>query len=210
MLFVAALATTLFMASSAGAGSVQQQDRTGGPLANQFCGLCHSTGAFNPSINVKVLDGDTEVMAYQPGETYTLRITINADEGAVGYGFQAVALTGGDNLQAGSFTAGTGTQVTTLNGRDYVEHSMRSASNTFEVQWQAPTTGLDDIRFYAAGVAANGNGTNAGDGAARLTAPLVLTSTKRIPELAASLTAFPNPVTDALHLQISIEQHTDA
>ena len=182
ILFSVALATTLFMASSSGAGNVQQQDRTGGPLSSQFCGLCHATGAFNPSINVQVLDGEDAVSVYQPGQTYTLRVTITADEGAVGYGFQAVALTGADNLQAGSFTAAMGTQVVTLNDRDYVEHSQRSAANVFEVQWQAPTTGLDDVRFYAAGVAANGNGTSANDGAARLTEPVVLTSLNRIPE----------------------------
>lgn len=210
VLFFAALTATFFMASSSGAGSVQQQDRTGGPLANQFCGLCHATGAFNPSINVEVLDGETAVTTFQPGTTYTLRVTINAEEGAAGYGFQAVALTGSENLQAGSFTAGMGTQVVTLDGRDYVEHSQRSANNVFEVQWQAPTTGLDDIRFYAAGVAANGNGTSGGDGAAQLGEPVVLTNTRRIPELATRLTAFPNPAVDQLQLLVDLDENTDA
>lgn len=205
----------VFLGSSSGPGAVQGQDRTGGPLSANFCGMCHASGAFNPSINVKILQDGNEVNGYIPGETYTMQVTINADMGAQVYGFQAVALSGTDNDQAGSWTPATGTQVTPLNDRDYIEHSQRSESNVFEIEWTAPASSVGEIRFYSAGVAAdNGGNGSGGDGAARLEDPVVLADlsvgTRDLPELAANLNAFPNPVADQLNLQIELEEATDA
>lgn len=202
------------MGSSSGPGSVQGQDRTGGPLANGYCGNCHGAGAFNPSIDVQILDNGTEVQVYEAGVTYQMRVTIDADAGAAEYGFQAVALAGATDEQAGSFAAGAGTQVVSLGGRDYVEHSSPNSDNTFEVDWTAPSSGLGDIRFYAAGVAANNAAGSGGDGAVFLTNPVTLqdmtVSTNDIPELAAALTVFPNPVQDQLNVQLDLDHGTEA
>ena len=204
----------IFLGASSGPGAVQGADRTGGPLANGFCGTCHGAGAFNPTIDVQLLQDGSEVNGYMPGETYTMRVTINADMGAQVYGFQAVALSGADNVQAGSWTPVMGTQVTPLNGRNYIEHSQRSQSNTFNIEWTAPATSVGEISFYAAGVAANNAQGSGGDGGDALDAPVVLadlsTSTNDLPELASSLRAFPNPVVDQLNLQMDLEQASDA
>lgn len=207
----------VFLAASSGAAEVQGADRTGGPLATSgegsYCQMCHAAGAFNPSMTVEMLDGSTPITGYTPGQTYTMRVTVNADAGAQVYGFQAVALNGADNDQAGSFTATAGNQVIPLNGRQYIEHSQRSQSNVFEVQWTAPASGIGDVRIYSASVAANNAAGSGGDGAARLNSPLVLsdiTSTRDLPALATRLNAFPNPVVDQLNLQVDITERSDA
>ena len=204
----------IFLGSSSGPGAVQGQDRTGGPLANGFCGNCHAAGAFNPSMNLELLQDGDVVMGYMPGETYTMRVTVNADAGAQVYGFQAVALSGADNVQAGSWTPASGTQVTPLGGRDYIEHSQRSESNMWEVEWTAPENSTGDISFYAAAIAANNASGSGGDGATFLNSPIVLNdltvSTNDLPELANSINIFPNPVADQLNLQVEVEQTTDA
>lgn len=204
----------IFLGSSSGPGAVQGQDRTGGPLANGFCGNCHAAGAFNPSMSLELLKDGNAVMGYMPGETYTMRVTITADAGAQVYGFQAVALSGDDNVQAGSWTPPMGTRVTPLNGRDYIEHNQRSESNIFEVEWTAPANGVGNISFYSASVSANNMSGSGGDGATRLENPVVLNdltvSTNDLPELANSINIFPNPVADQLNLQVEVEEATDA
>lgn len=214
MLSLLLSAAVVFLGSSSGPGAVQGQDRTGGPLSNGFCGNCHAAGAFNPTINVQLLQDGNEVNGYMPGETYTMRVTIDASMDAQVYGFQAVALSGSGNSQAGNWTPPTGAQVTTLDGRDYIEHSQRSQSNTFEIDWTAPPTSVGDISFYAAGVAANNAQGSGGDGSDALDAPVVLTdlstSTNDLPELASSLRAFPNPVVDQLNLQLDTEEASNA
>lgn len=214
MSFLLLSAAVIFLGSSSGPGAVQGQDRTGGPLANGFCGNCHAANAFNPTIDVKIFQGGSEVDGYMPGETYTMQVTINADAGAQVYGFQAVALSGADNVQAGSWTEAMGTQVTTLSDRDYIEHNQRSDSNVFEVEWTAPSTSVGAISFWSAGIAANNAQGSGGDGAARLTDPVVLADlsvgTNDLPELAENLKVFPNPALDELSVQLEVEQATDA
>lgn len=204
----------IFLGSSSGPAAVQGQDRTGGPLSNGFCGNCHAAGAFNPSIDVKLLQDGNEVQGYMAGETYTMQVTISADMGAQVYGFQAVALAGGDNEQAGSWTETTGTQIVNLENRDYIEHNQRSESNVFEVEWTAPAASAGEVSFYAAGIAANNAQGSGGDGAAALMAPVVLAdlsvNTNELPELANNIKAFPNPVADLLNLQLEVDEATDA
>jgi hypothetical protein len=214
MLFFVLSCGILFLGNSSGPGAVQGKDRTGGPLAEGFCGNCHAAGAFNPTMTLELLKDGVVVNGYQAGENYMMRVTVSADAGAQVYGFQAVALAGADNEQAGSFSPVTGTQVTTLNDRDYIEHSERSTSNTFEIPWTAPSASAGEVKFYAASVAANNANGSGGDGAVFLTSPIVLTdltvSTRELPALATRLNAFPNPVVDQLNLQVEVEATSDA
>ncbi len=214
MLFFVFSCGVLFLGNSSGPGAVQGQDRTGGPLSNGFCGNCHAVGAFKPTMTLELLKDGAVVTGYEAGENYTMRVTVNADEGAQVYGFQAVALVGADNEQGGSFTSVAGTQVTTLNGRDYIEHSERSESNVFEIPWTAPAASAGEVKFYAASVAANNANGSGGDGAVFLTSPTVLTdltvNTRELPALATRLNAFPNPVVDQLNLQVEVEATSDA
>ncbi len=211
-LFAAGVTGFLLMANATGPGNVQGADRTGGPLSAGACTVCHGTANFDPSLDVKVLSDGAEVNGYEAGETYTLRVTVNNNGGSE-FGFQATALSA-DDSSVGSFTASSGTQIITLNGVDYIEHSSPSGSNTFEVEWTAPSSGAGEVNFYAAGVAANAGGTNGGDGADFLMNPVVLADmtvgTNDLPELAADLLVFPNPVQDQLNVELTVEATLEA
>ena len=199
----------LFYNASSGVAAVQGVDRTGSPLSVSGCDACHSGGNFSTSVSVDILDGDTPVSSYEPGKTYAFRLTVNADNEPSGYGFQTVALAAADDANAGSFgTAPNGTQITTLAGRDYFEHSRRNSSNSWSIEWTAPGAGAGGVNFYAAANAVNGNGTNGGDSPTRLASPLVLgentTSSFFSPEeLDLRINIFPNPIQDHLYLEVT-------
>lgn len=182
-LFALTALAILFWNASEGPAEVQQADRTMSPLSNNTsCGTCHNAGAYSPVMEVQVLDGDMAVNVYEPEKTYTLQVAITGTEAAA-FGFQAVALQGEDDVNAGTFgTPPAGIQVTPLNERMYAEHSMPSASNVFSIEWTAPTAGAGNVRIYASGNAANDNNSVTGDQGAFLSSPLVLT------ELGASST----------------------
>ena len=174
-LFLALLALVLLQGSSGGPALVQGADRTGGPLGPLTCNTagCHNGGNFNPALDVQVLDNGQPITAYTPGETYTLRVVVNTVNKAARYGFQAVALTGPSNLQAGDFiNPPTGVGIRTLNGRKYAEQSFKSISDTFTVSWVAPVANTGDVSIYAAGLASNNNGAISGDASAKITLTL--------------------------------------
>lgn len=212
-LFAAAFAAVLFLNNSGGAGASQQTDRTGSPLSPGICTECHGGGAFNPSVTATLLKNDVAVAQYQPGEDYTFRLSITAANGTPSrYGFMAVALRGADNLNAGTWdSAPAGTRITTINTRQYFEQSSPRTTNTFDIKWKAPAAGSGAVRFYAAGNAANGNGSTSGDASAALASPLVISegstsSAFEVELLPAKVTVYPNPVETQLNLKIQIEE----
>lgn len=142
------------------------QDKTGSPISSGSCMDCHSSGNYSPSLIVGMYDGDTEINAYEPGKTYTLRYqNINTGSPAV-FGFQTVALTEG-NKSAGTFgNIPDGFKVTSLDDVDYVEHASPRSLSSFEVEWTAPEEADEVITIYTGSVAANGNGNTGSDGGA--------------------------------------------
>jgi hypothetical protein len=204
-----ALASTAFLLlnNSSGAAAVQNADRTGSPLSFATCVACHIGTNFSPTITLEVLDGDNPVTSYEPGKTYQVRVQINASDNPPAYGFQAVALGGAENKQAGNFSNPPESfAIVNVNNRQYPEQSQRISSNNFVIDWEAPGAGTGEVRFYAAGVAANGNFSNSGDGSASLASPVVLdemlVGSRENSELFKSLSIFPNPVGNELSLRI--------
>lgn len=165
VLSLSLFAVYVWLGNASGPGAVQGQDRTGSPVSPGYCGVsgCHTGGNFNTEVALLLLDANEDTITeYTPGEQYRLRISITA-QGAEGYGFQAVALDSA-NDGAGEFgDAGTGTQITTISGRQYFEHSSRSSASSFEIDWTAPASGSGEVSFYAAGNAVNANFSNFGD-----------------------------------------------
>lgn len=175
-LFCVLLSLILWLGNAVGPATVQGADRTGSPLSTGSCNSCHAGGNFSPSISVQLLDGVNPVTQYQPNKAYTLRVRITASGNPGRYGFQAVALTGSDDSNAGAFGAApAGFRVVTLSGRAYAEQSSPRTSNTMDIPWTAPATAGENIRFYAAGIAANHNGSSDGDSPVELSQPLVVT-----------------------------------
>jgi hypothetical protein len=200
------------LGNSTGAGLNQGADRTGGsPFAQGSCNSCHSGGSnYNPSLSVRLLNASgQQVTTYVPGMNYQLEVVVNTQTAASRYGFQAVALTGNANTQAGSFSTATGIRVTPINNRQYAEQAVKSSSNTFRTPWTAPSAGSGDVRFYAAGLATNNNGGTSGDATASLSTPLTITeltsSNSEVNRANFVIKAFPNPVTEQLN--ITLEGH---
>lgn len=197
----------VFNSHSSGAGAVQNTDRTGSPLSPGACNVCHSGGDFGTSINAFLLKDDQQVTSYTPGETYQLRVLVGASGSPAGFGFQAVLLTGDDNLNAGTMgSAPNGTQVTDIEGRNYFEHSQRLTSGEQTIEWTAPEAGTGDVRIYAVGNAVNGGGTS-GDQVNFLSNPVVVTenitsSVFNIDRLNVNLGLYPNPTTEWLTLNV--------
>ena len=209
--FFSLVLTCLLLTSySGGPAASANADFSGSPLSNRSCGSsgCHSSGNYQTEVNAQLLDGATPVDVYEPGESYTLRITISAQGNPAAYGFQAVALAGEGNEQAGAFdSAPDGFRVVALDGRQYIEHSSPRDANVLNIEWTAPAAGTGEVRFFAGGNAANGNGTNSGDSGARLSAPLVIgeaaTSNIFRPEqLEVDLRVYPNPAATVVNVQL--------
>jgi hypothetical protein len=182
-LFGALLTAALFLGNAGGAALVQKTDRTGSPLSPGPCQACHSQGIFNPSLDVSLLAAGQPVTSYIPGEVYTFRVIVNANPNASLFGFQAVALLPNGDVQAGTFQgAPSGMGIRTVNDRKYPEHSFPSLKDTFSLQWVAPAANSGEVRFYASGVAANGNSDSSGDGSATKTLFITESGPSSLPE----------------------------
>jgi uncharacterized protein (TIGR03437 family) len=135
---------------------------TGG-LGQGNCTQCHSGNAINSGAGSVTI----EAANYTPGQPQTIRVRV-AHPTQARWGFSLMArLKGGNQGQAGSFTAGANTAVQTQGGIQYISHNGAprtdpGAGFTFEFQWTAPQD-TGGVVFYAAGNAANGNGANSGD-----------------------------------------------
>lgn len=150
--------------------------RTGAAIdGGADCTACHRT--FSPA-NVDAR-GYVRISAvnYTPGKKQTIRVQVfNPD--AARWGFQLTARrTGDENAKAGSFTANDSVQVNCDPGgsapcgtdREFATHlaaATRTGSAgmaTFSVEWTPPEAGTGDVMFYAAGIGADGTGSNAND-----------------------------------------------
>lgn len=211
LLFVAFLSLNF----SQGPANAQGQDRTGSPFTETSgsCQTCHSTGTFNPTLDVELLQDGEAVNTYSPGQTYLLRYTVTANNGSpAGYGMQSVALTTSDDQAVGSYgSVPAGAQLAELNGRTYFEHSALSSNNVFEIEWTAPEDdAIESVTFYATGIAANGNGASGGDAGASSTLVVELdpnvSNTNELSNQMIQLSAFPNPTNGLFELNLSSRQ----
>ncbi len=160
------------MAYSSGADA----GKAGDPPGNTNCGQCHTSYAVNSGPDSLIFlitnaNGDT-VNSIDPQTSYTLHVTVQSGGSFTmnRAGFQLIPLNTA-NLNGGSvgaFSASTGVQQKMTPGRIYITHT--SSSNTassgmksWQISWTSPATLSGDIRFYVASVAADGDGTNAGD-----------------------------------------------
>lgn len=167
----------VFSARSGGVAEQLNSDATGSPLAAGLtCATCHSGGSFNATASMQILDGNTPVDSYVPGQTYTMTLQVSGT--APHYGGQAVALKS-DNTNAGTMGVPStdDTQVHFIGNVSYLEQSARSSSGIFTTTWTAPVTGSGDVNIYYIGNAVDGIA-NAGD---QVTSPMVLSLTEALP-----------------------------
>lgn len=202
----AALALT-FMSNSGGRASFGNGDNTGAPSSGAFCQQCHAAGNFSPSITVEIFEENTTnaVTEYIAGTVYDVKITLSANGNQNGFGTQMTCLDASNNPITGFSSPSSNAQLATLGtGRQYVEHSGLSTSGEFTAKWTAPANGTGDVTFYAAGIAADGTGSTANDGATKTTVTLsegFNASNKAEQQLAVNLKVYPNPVETILNIE---------
>jgi uncharacterized protein (TIGR03437 family) len=146
--------------------------RTGAP-SELTCAtsLCHDNFPLNSGTGTLRITGLPAT--YTPNQEITVTVTLNQANRAL-YGFQVTALDD-QNRRAGemSVTEPPRTQRTTGvvggNLREYISHSFIGTTpngtnqGSWTFRWKAPAQSVGRVTFYAAGNAANGSGTTAGD-----------------------------------------------
>lgn len=143
---------------------------TGAPGDIGTCYNCHD--AVTSGINSGA--GSVQVNAlpavYTPGQEYTITV-VTQQGGKQRYGFQLTAVDGSGNRAGTLEPDGSDSQLnsqTGAGGRQYIQHSQTGTlpngqgNHTWRIRWTAPSADVGTVRFYAAGNAANGDGTNQG------------------------------------------------
>lgn len=139
-----------------------------GDLGN--CTSCHDT-FHEPNVGPGSVRMNGLPLVYDPGQEYTISITVQQG-GRPRFGFQLTALDQNGNRAGTLATLGGDTQLngeTGFGGRQYIEHTEPGtfpngvASRTWQVRWVAPSSDIGTVRFWFAGNAANGDGTNQND-----------------------------------------------
>lgn len=172
-LFAVAISAFLWMGSSNGRASAQNEGNTGAPgdnaLNGRTCQNCHNGGPLQVTLDIEVSKDGALVTSYAPGEDYEVKVIINDAAGTPSaYGFQMVAEIDADNSSVNTWAnpSSNAKIASTTDGREYVEQNGPSGSNEFTATWTAPNAGSGNVTIYSCGNGVNGNGGNSGDGAA--------------------------------------------
>lgn len=178
----------------------------GGPTCTQ----CHG-GNVNTGGGYIYIKTDIPNFKYQLGKEYNITVTIE-DSNAVKYGLDFTAIKSGDTSKVGTLAPLFGT-TRLLKGE--ITHIEPSTSKTFNFIWTAPTTATsvgpaNNVTFYVAGLAANGNGHNTGD---------LVYATNRVVSLDPSqsnvkethaainnLSVYPNPATSFINVSYTLDK----
>jgi hypothetical protein len=135
------------------------------------CTACHNDPIELPNVGPGSISITGNPATYQPGQQYTLTVTVQQGS-LMRFGFQLTAIDLAGSRGGTLESLGSETQVlsaTGLGGRQYIEHNQSGTSasqagrRSWQLRWTAPTTDIGTVVFYAAGNAANDNGSNEGD-----------------------------------------------
>jgi hypothetical protein len=147
--------------------------RAGDPPANATCDAlgCHSQFALNAGdVTLALLDAATRtpVGGYEPGAAQALVFRVTSGEPfRRAWGFELTALSSA--AMGGSFQPGTGSQVQSSGGRQYLSHALggigqgETTGHEWVFTWVPPATDVGVVRFFACANAANGTGSQLGD-----------------------------------------------
>ncbi len=185
--------------------------RTGSPGDGQTCRTCHSGAA--PTTLSDAIDTDIPAEGYTPGETYNITASIS-EQGRNMFAFELTSETANRGKQ-GQWIVTNTSQNRLTNSNRAITHSSGgrsgSGSKTWQMQWKAPEVNVGAITFYAALMAANGNGGNSGDNlyvAQKTVQAKQTTSVKNLKE-DISVELFPNPVTSFVTLRLPQDFNED-
>jgi hypothetical protein len=203
---VMSIAGALIMMSSS---SGRNDDRTGAPSSNGNCSSCHSGGMQGTTVTINVSEKGSivPVTSYKAGQTYTVAVAIVGASSAKG--FQSTVLDASNNKTGTTANPTSGSRIISANSRDIVVQSSPSLTGAWSYEWTAPANPTGSVTVYAAGLAANGTGTDNGDQGAVGNKVLTLdASTGTHNEEIIRLSAFPNPCSDYLQLSRKVDKLT--
>lgn len=144
----------------------------GEPPNNFNCSSCHSGPPVNTGTADVLLDLDSAENGYRPGETYTIRVSIERP-GLLAAGFQLIALREDDaGTTPGEMILDEPARTQTidqnnphlgncsLDNKVWVEHKYAgiladSGKNSWTFSWRAPDTDAGNVSFYVAVLDAN-------------------------------------------------------
>ncbi len=183
-LLLSGIATYIIFTSSANAAQGVMGASTTG------CGTCHGSASGATAITVTGIPAN----GFISGTTYNMTLTItNASKLAAGFDL---------SVTAGSLSNAPAN--TMLMGTSELHHTaplqMTGGNAVWNFSWTAPATG-NSVTINVAGNAVNNNGSDSGDQWNKIS----VNYTKAIPSDISdvektSTTAYPNPVTDYLHI----------
>jgi PKD repeat protein len=160
LLIALTIGFTLFQSYQNGNLAFSPLLTTTGAPGEGNCFDCHQSFPNNQGGSSIQITFDNGNNVYQPGMTYPVQVKVN-NSTINKYGFQMTALDQAANKLAGKFIPVSGTdtfylQVPGSPGvyRRYIEQSIPSSSGVWNFQWTAPAVSKGDIKFYAAGIAA--------------------------------------------------------
>jgi hypothetical protein len=189
ILFLIPFSAFVLMSSSGG----RDDGRTGSPGdGGASCATCHTGGTSGTSVAITT---NIPSGGYETNTEYD--ITVTTSSSASVHGFQLTAEKTSDNGKVGSFTAGTGSRVT----GSRITHSATN-QNSWSFKWTSPSTDVGNVKFYAAAVAANGNGSNDGGDKTATTATSGFSVLGIAKENLLNFVMYPNPSTDFLTIQL--------
>ncbi|MFT4666362.1 MAG: hypothetical protein ACI8YQ_000034 [Polaribacter sp.] len=225
--FCLAIMVFLFSSNNGGRATIGQAntgapgDQVNGAGQPWTCQTCHGTGNANgiqvtQTFEITDADGnDLFANGYTPGETYDVKLTVNAVTGnPAKYGFQILCLNAAPNVsgpEVSNWTAvssNVAIRQASTTGRTYAEHATGSSSNEFTMTWVAPAAGSGDVTFYAVGNGVNGNDASSGDGATTSNFTLIEGETSSAKNITLSLywSLFPNPVATQLSVKVNADE----
>jgi len=170
-LFLAACSTL----SAFSTGPLPQRVGIPGEAGGATCTACHRGTDVNADTRGRLI---IEAGPYKPGVRQVIKLTLEHPE-ATRWGFEMSVRLASDPLKGvGAFTSNALRRVVCSGGgappcpdgqNEFVSHVANSTFRgqrdraEWEIEWTPPATAQGDLVIYAAGNAANNNGTNAGD-----------------------------------------------
>jgi hypothetical protein len=141
-----------------------------GDFGEQNCNQpgCHVGNSLNAPGGSLTISGVPE--GYEPGATYPITVTIDR-VGQRRWGFELAVREVATGRQAGGLTVtdSASTQIAVQSGVQYIQHTSggtqagSTGPRSWSFNWTAPLTAVGQIRFSAAGNAANNDFNNTGD-----------------------------------------------
>jgi hypothetical protein len=170
------------------------------------CGSCHAGGSATPVVHFSASPAFGSGNTYMPGVTYTVSMNVT---GYPDFGFDLEMLNGQTASSVDGGTVGPAvskTRVTTGPPTNISHSSTIATASSGTWKWKAPASG--NVYVYASCLGANGNGSTSGDKYVAFTQTLVPSPTAviNIQESNTLFTFFPNPASDNIHLNYSLEK----